>query len=90
MARRLLEFDVLRRKAEARVVTGWSHPHGHVSSVRMQIAAASRNEKSLLLASAQGSSGFLSAAKQMRRLFEPCGGVARQDVLAATDFDMDS
>ena len=26
----------------------------------------------------------------MRRLFEPCGGVARQDVLAAADCDMDS
>ena len=56
----------------------------------MQNAAQSKSGKSLLLASVQGSLGIPIVAKQMRRLFEPCGGVAKQDVPAATDSDVDS
>ena len=50
----------------------------------------SENKQSHLLASAPGPSDFPIAGKQVRRLFGPCGGVARQDVLASTDFNMDS
>ena len=38
----------------------------------------------------QGSLDFPFAAKQLRRLFEPRSGVARQDILPATDFDIES
>ena len=69
---------------------GGSFPDEFVSILRMQDAAVSRNEKSIPLASVQDSLDSHIAAKQMSRLFEPCGGPARQDVLAATDCDTGS
>ena len=54
MERYLIEFDVLRRKAEAGVVMGGPFSEACVSILRMQNAALSRNENSLLLASVQG------------------------------------
>ena len=56
----------------------------------MKNAALSRTEKSPLLAGVQGSFGFPFATTQMRRLFDPLGGPARQDVLTATIWDMDT
>ena len=82
----LFEFDVSRRKAEARVAKGGAFPDAFASLLRMQNAALKTNGKSLLLASVQGSLDFPTVAKQMRRLFDPCGGVPskmfwrRQDV----------
>ena len=58
-----LEFDVLRRKTEARVVTGGAFLDGFVSILRLQNAALTRAEKSPLLASVQGSSNFPIVAK---------------------------
>ena len=71
----LFEFDVLRRKAEARVAKGGAFPHAFVSLVCVQNAALKTYGKSLLLASVRGSLGFPIVAKQMSRLFDPCGGV---------------
>ena len=51
----------------------------------MQKAPLPRAEKSLLLASVHGDLGIAADARQMRRLFGPCGVTALQDVLAAAD-----
>ena len=56
----------------------------------MQRAALARDAKSLLLAGVQGSPDFPRVAKRIRRLFDPCGGPARQDALTATDMDAQS
>ena len=69
---------------------GTSFPFGSVSVLRMQNGAPPRNGKSLLPASGQGSSDFPIAARQKSRLFDPCGGPARQGVIAATDCYMES
>ena len=52
------EFDVLRRKAEARLVMGRAFPDAFASNLRMESAALSKREKSLLLASVHGVVGF--------------------------------
>ena len=83
MERALLEFDVLRRKAGARVVIGGALPGASASILRMQNAALSKNGKWLLLASVRGSLDFPIVARRMRRLSDPCGAVAAADVLAA-------
>ena len=90
MGRYPLELDVLPRKAQAGEIAGGPFPDGCASIVRMQNAALSRSGKSLLLASVKGSLSFPIPATLMRRLFDPCGEPARQDVLAATDWDMRS
>ena len=53
----------------------------------MRDAALSENEKSLALASIRSTVAFPEVASQMRRLFGPRGGAARQDVLVAADLD---
>ena len=90
MRRYHLEFEVLRREAGSRVVTGGAFPDGCVSILHMQNAALPGTEKSLLLASVQGSLDFPIVAKQVRRPFDPCGEPARQGVLAATEMDKQS
>ena len=70
----LFEFDVSRRKAEARVAKGGAFPHAFASLVCMRNAALKTNGESLLLASVRGSLDFPIVAKQMSRLFDPCGG----------------
>ena len=65
------------------MAAGGAFPDGSVSILWMRNAALSRNEKSLLLAGVRGRLDFRNAAKQMRRFFDPCGRLARQDVLAA-------
>ena len=86
----LLEFDVLRRKAEARMITGRAFLDGSVSILRMQIAALSRTEKAILPVSVRGSSDFPTAAEQMCRLSDLRAGPARRDVLTATYWDTES
>ena len=61
-----------------------------VSIPRMLVAALSRIEEYLFLASVQGSLGSPFAANHMRRLSKTCGGPARQDVSAATDCEAES
>lgn len=52
------EFDVLRRKAEARVAMGGAFPDSSVSILRVQNAALSGAGKSSHVASVHGVSGF--------------------------------
>ena len=66
---------------------GGASTEAFASVVRIQNASPSRPEKSLILASVQGDTTFPVVAKQMRRIFGPCGGAARQDVLVAADMD---
>ena len=76
----LVEFDIPRRTAESRVPVGTALLDALVPVLRMQNALSSRTEKSLLLASGQGTLSFPAVAKQLRRLSGPSGGAARQDV----------
>ena len=55
----------------------------------MQNAPMSRPEKPLVLVIVKCNSALPVAAKQMRRIFGPCGGSARQDVLVAADVDVE-
>ena len=71
MERYLPEFDILRRKAEARAEMKGAFPDGSVSILRMPNAALSRAEKSLLLESGQWSLHFPVVARRMRRLSDP-------------------
>ena len=86
----IIEFGVSRRRAGARAILDGAFPDGFVCSLCMQNAPLSRAEKSLVLASVQGSLDFPIVAKRMRRQFDPCDGPARQDALTATDWDMQS
>ena len=61
-----------------------------VSILRMQNAALPKNEISLVVARIRGALAFAAAGRQMRRLFESCGGAARQDFLIAVDADVSS
>ena len=53
--RYLLEYDVLRRKAEARAIAGRESPDACASALFSRNAALSKNDKSLLLAIVRGS-----------------------------------
>ena len=90
MGRCLLEFNLLRRKAAARVRVGGPFPAASVSVLRMQSAAQSDNGKSLVLSSVHGSLDFPSVANRMRQVFEPCGGVAKQDGHEAAAVEVDA
>ena len=65
---------------EGRGLTG-----AFASVLWMQNASVSRSEDPLILANVQSNLAFHIAAKQIRRLFGPCGGADRQDVLVAAD-----
>ena len=56
----------------------------------MHSAALSGQEKSLALASSQKSLASSEVAMAMRILFGPCGGAARQDVMAVAYVDESS
>ena len=86
----LVEFDIHGSKAHATIRMGGPLREQFAPSLYTQSAPFSRSEKSLLLASFQGSLSFLVAAEQMRRPSGPCGGSARQGVSAATDLDASS
>ena len=89
MERYLREFDVLRRKAEARVVMRGAF----LDSFRF-VAHSGRGPFSVRKVAFSGDcSGLLGlpfASKQMRRSLDPWRGPARQDVLAATGMDTQS
>ena len=55
----------------------------------MQNASSSKSEKSLIL-DIQGNFGFPAVAEEMRRLFGPGCGAARQDASVATAVGMSS
>ena len=47
----IMEFEMLRQKAESRMVMGAGSPDEFASVLRMQNAALNKNEKTLVLAS---------------------------------------
>ena len=87
MAAYLMEFDVSREEAEARMVMGSAFPGEFDSILCVQNASLVRSGESLALARMQSALTFPLAAKQMSRLFGPRGSAARQDVLLAADVD---
>ena len=69
---------------------GRAFPGAFVSTLRIQNAARSRSEKSVLLASAQGNLDFQAVARYMGRLFGSYVGAASPDFLAAAAADVSS
>ena len=83
----IMEFEMLREKAESRMVMGPGFPDAFVSVLCMQNAALTQNEKTLVLASLGNALAFPQVSAQMRRLSGPRGYASRQDVLVARDTD---
>ena len=83
----LMEFDMLRQRAEARMITGCGFPDELLPELRRQNAALAENENTLVLASLGNTLALQSVSAQMRRLFGPCFYASRQDVLVAADTD---
>ena len=69
----LMESDMSRQKAEARMIMGSGFPDEFASVSRMQHAALAKNGKTLVLASLGTTLAFPQVSAQMRRLFGPCG-----------------
>ena len=84
------EFDVLRHNAESRMRMGTGAPEAFASVLRMQGASLAMSEGYPVLASNQRDVNFPTAAYQMRRLFGPRGGAAREDVCVAADMNWPS
>lgn len=83
----LVESDVLRSKVESTMHMGEAYPEAHVSKLFMKNASFSTLGTSLALGSVQGNLGVPAEAEHLHRLFGPCGGGARQDVLVFADLD---
>ena len=90
MAAFLLESEVLRHEAEARMAIGGGPRGEFVAILWVQVASLFKNGKSLVLGSVQGAFAFAAAANRMRRLFGTSGSAARRDVLVAADADLSS
>ena len=75
----LLEFDMLRRRAEARFATGTGFPDEFAFVLCMQNASLTKNEGQLVIASAGSSLTFVNVSAQMRRLWTKIG--SSQNVL---------
>ena len=84
----LVRLDLLHRKAESKIKTGWVFPQVLAPALCMQNASLSRSEKSLVLACVPGNSGVSAVARQMRPLFGSRGGAIREDFSAATDVEV--
>ena len=83
----LLESDISRQKAEARMAMGAGFPDEFASVLCMQNASLSKNERQLVIASVGASLSFAQVAAQMRRLFGNIGSSRNMDVLVAQDMD---
>ena len=86
----LLESEVLRHEAEARMAIGGGRREEFVAILWAQDASLSKNGKSLVLDTVQGALAFAAPVNRMRRLFGSCGSAARRDVLVAADADFSS
>ena len=75
------EFDLIRREAGPKVGMGAGYPDQIASILRMDNAALSRQEKSLLMAICHTSLWFADASANMRRLFVSRGIERRQDAM---------
>ena len=65
----IMEFEMLREKAESPVLMGSGLPNAFISVLCMQNAALSKNGKTAVLASSGNALAFPQASAQMRRLF---------------------
>ena len=65
----LLESEVLRHEAGARMAIGGGPREEFVAILWAQGASLSKNGKSLVLDTVQGALAFATAANRMRRLF---------------------
>ena len=91
---RFLQFRRMGRTLDGHIVeielrmhVSAGSPEASVTVLRMQTAAPSPRDKSLVLASTQKSLAFSDVATTICRLFGSCGGAARQDILVAKDVD---
>ena len=71
LATYLMEFDMLRRKAEARTIMGSGFPDSFVSALCAQGVALTKNVKTLVLTTLGNSSASQSDSAQMRRSSGP-------------------
>ena len=83
----IMEFEMLREKAEPCMLAGPGFPGASVSVLRIKNAALPKNEKTRVLTSLRNTLAFPQVSAQMRRLFGPCGYASRQDVMVAQDMD---
>ena len=83
----IAELDMLRPNADSEIGGAVGFPEHVISSLRLQNAGLSRQEKSLALASSQKSLTFMGVAASMRRLFGSRGGAIRQNVLITQDVE---
>ena len=81
------EFDMLRKKAEVRMVSGGGFPGEFVSVRCVRISALSRNGGSVALASSRSTLAVPEASGRMRRLFGPRRSPPRRDVFVVADMD---
>ena len=81
----IVEFDLLRHKAESKMEMGAGFPEALVPILCIRNAARSHEEQSSVLASTRRSPKFTDVAATMRRLFGSCGGAARHDILITED-----
>ena len=81
----LLEFDILRQKAESRMSMGAGFPDEYVSVLCLQNANLSKNERQLVMARVGSAFNFTTVTAQMRRLFGNVGSTANQDALVMED-----
>ena len=83
----IMEFEMLRERAESRMLMRSGFPAACVSALCVQNAALPKNEKTTELATLGNTSAFPQVPAQMQRLFGPCGDASRHDVLVAQDMD---
>ena len=82
MERFLLEFDLLRTKAERKIQKGFQFPDSCISALCMGNAMLTPNQKTLVMAAVQGSlDSYPPLAKQMRQILQPVGGTQKEDIL---------
>ena len=81
----LMEFGVLRRKAEARALFGGGFPDEFVSVLRMQNTVLSKNGKTFSLDSLRNTLASPEVPAETRRLVGPRGYASRQDAFVSAD-----
>ena len=77
----IMEFEMLRRKAEARMVMGFGYRDEFAAVLCMQHAGQTKDEKIMALARFGNTLASPQAPPHVRRPFGPCGYATRQDVV---------
>ena len=83
----LLEFDMLRKQAESRMLMSSGFPDELASASCAHNAAFPKSKESLVLAGICTTLASPEVSSRMRRLFWPRGSPEKQDVLVAADLD---